>query len=370
MMLRIILLSFVVLMTGSCPNSKNITNTNQSYEILLYAAEDQPYSVIQDTLPSLAELHMSIIVAIQPSQLQSFGLVSLVREANRLNVNVLLWPLLEKEDGYWPNETNVTKFSSQVREILQWLKQENLKANAIVYDMEPAFQYSKALETAFAQGVSSTLELMRAHLDPNEFSEAKQQYIDSVQEVQNAGLKAECVTFPMVLDDLQDNDSDLQDALDIPVDDIPWDKISFMVYQSTFADSVGSWIGPGLIRSYAASAYSKYGERAAVALGIVGNASVMNEESKRYADPNILKEDIAAAIAENIKQIEIFSLDGMIETAQLNNWLTALTQISPKQPKEAPLAQFSRQVFIVLDNMLESPSQDAGQDLHDSGSGL
>ncbi len=175
----------------------------------------------------------------------------------------------------------------------------------------------------------------------------------SIKEVQQAGLLAQCVTFPQVLDDLADGDDDLQDALDIPVHGLPWDELSFMVYQSTYAKIVGSWIGPDLVRRYAAEAYKAYGSKGTIALGVVGKAGVMLGGAKLYADPATLRADVAAALSQKIRRVEVFSLDGVLGESAPDAWLGALAGVQPQEPSFGFQAELVMRTMRGLDALLD-----------------
>lgn len=293
------------------------------------------------------------MLAVPEASFPSDALRDLLRDAATQRVELRIWPLLPRDQGYWPNETNIQRFDQYVGRILAWLKAQGLSAGAIIYDMEPAIAYSKTLEQANKLGLGASVKLMRQHLNPAAHAMARQQLIASVRAVQQAGLRAQCVTFPQVLDDLGDGDNDLQDALDIPVHGVPWDEVSFMVYQSTYARMLGSWIGPDLIRAYSAAARAAYGDRATIALGVVGKGGVMSTGFQLYKDPATLQQDIAAARAEGIKRLEVFSLDGMLTSAKPAAWLSSLGGVQPRKAESSATTDLAQKAMIALDLALD-----------------
>lgn len=368
------MLLLLTLLAG-CRGDAPPANT-RPHRVGLYAAEAASYPTIARALPTLAERQLELLVAVPEQQLGSADLEDLVRQATRLGVEVRLWPLLPKHDGYWVNETNIDRFAGYVRRLLDWIDREDLTVSTVIYDVEPAISYSEELQQAYAEGLGSVVSLLRRHVNPGTFAQARAALSDSVREVQARGLRAECVTFPQVLDDLDDDDTDLQDAFDIPVDGVPWDELSFMVYQSVYAETVGAWIGPSLIRTYSAAARQRYGDRATIALGVVGQAGVMTAGTKLYPDPTALGADVAAALAEGIGRLELFSLDGMLETKKLESWL-AVIDTEAKRPADTFNATLARQAMVALDVMLGQPETpdgtpplDAGADLQANASDL
>jgi len=323
------------------------------YALGLYAGELSPMPTVTAALPRMAASGFSVMVAVPSATFPQAELATLLRQAHAQQVDVRLWPLLTKAQGYWPNEANVPAFAAQVRKILAWLKAQGLRTSTIIYDMEPAIAYSKAIEEGFSKGLGASIELMKKHLDKKAHAAAKEKLRLSIKEVQAAGLRAQCVTFPQVLDDLADGDSDLQDALDIPVDGLPWDELSFMVYQSTYARTVGAWIGPDLVRLYSELAHKRYGLKATIALGVVGKEGVMSSGANLYPDAATLAKDIAAARSQGIGRLEIFSLDGVLAEKNPEAWLSAMDKVQPKAPTPSSQADLIHTTMKGMDALLD-----------------
>jgi len=328
------------------------------YAVGLYAGEDRSYPDIEASLSHLADKRLSLMLAVPEASLSTPALkqelTALLAEAERRGVEVRLWPLLDQSDGYWPNETNLDRFSKYVHRLLDWIEGEGLKVSTVIYDMEPAWDFAHQLKQAFDVGIGEAVKLLRLHLDPVRHASARARLVQQVTAIQARDVRVQCVTFPQVLDDLSDGDHDLQDAFDIPVVGVPWDEVSFMVYQSVYFMTLGVWVGPSLIRTYAEVASMHFDGRATIALGVVGRAGVMTEEAHLYPDPAALRDDVAAALAEGINRLEIFSLDGMLGSTEhpLDTWLAA-TDAGPRRPLETFNSKLARQAFLSLDSLLE-----------------
>ncbi|MCB9596379.1 MAG: hypothetical protein H6719_26895 [Sandaracinaceae bacterium] len=302
---------------------------------------------VEATLPALAARSATLQVAVPSTAIGDASLLGLLRAAEAASVDVRLWLLLPQADGYWPNEANLDVFFGEVTRLLDWIEGEGAVAAGVVYDLEPAFEYSEALRVGFAEGSLEGLQsLMRSHLDPVAFAASRDQLAAHVREVQARGYRAEAVTYPQVVDDMADGDADLQDALDIPVDGVPFDDVAFMVYQTVFAEARGAWVGPGLIRSYGVDARAHFGDRATLALGLVGTASVVELDAPPYDAPAQLAGDVAAALGAGITRVEVYSLDGMVELDAVEAWLGA-TEAVPGTPSIEPEARVVRGAALI-----------------------
>ncbi len=313
------------------------------------------YDAVEATLPALASRGAALSVAVPSTAIGDAGLAALLRAAEAASVEVRLWFLLPTEDGYWPNEDNLDTFGAEVTRLLDWLEADGLVAAAIVYDLEPALAYSEELRAGFAAASLDGLRaLMSAHLDPVRYAASRDALSAQVMAIQARGYRVQAVTYPQVVDDLGDGDADLQDALDIPVDGVPFDEVAFMTYQTAFAEAQGAWVGPGLIRSYGADAVARFGDRATLALGIVGTASIVELDGPPYASPAQLAEDVAAALGAGVPRVEVYSLDGMVELGDVPGWLAG-TEAVPSTPAIEAQARVVRGAARGLDETLDAP---------------
>jgi hypothetical protein len=191
----------------------------------------------------------------------------------------------------------------------------------VSFDLEPAFEYAETLRRAPPFRIDRWVELLRSHVDPPRFARARDVLAATVDDLRRAGLHAHAVALPLVLDQ-PEGSTILEDALDTPVSGIDWDEVSFMVYQTAFAQLVGEWLGPALVSSYAADAVARFGSRAGLDLGVVGSAGIGIDPGQRYPDPEALRRDAAAAFAAGIVNMRIYSLDGVLEQGGAERWLS------------------------------------------------
>lgn len=311
------------------------------------------YDRLEGELPALAVHGTTLAVAVPSDRIGDASLASLLRAAEGEGVAVRLWLVLPIDQGYWPNEANLDVFAAEVTRLLDWIEAEDLVAEGIVYDLEPAYAYSEQLRAAFADSIGTVATLMQTHQDAAAFEASRARLASHVREVQARGYLAQAVTYPQVIDDLEDGDDDLQDALDIPVRDVGFDEVSFMVYQTVIAEGVGgAWIGPGLVRSFANDAVAHFGDRATIALGIVGSATIVELDGPLYDAPSTLADDVAAARSAGIARVEVYSLDGMVELGDPREWLDA-TQSGAEEFPIPTQARIVRGAAAGLDAMLD-----------------
>lgn len=278
---------------------------------------------VRGELPWLAEHHLDLYLAIPRARIGDAALAALVRDATAADVGVRAWVLLDEADGYWPNEHNIPAMRAAALALADWRDAEALPIDWIVFDLEMSLARTRAIADVIeTQGTVAALDAIKAGRDAAAFATHTAEMSALVDEVRARDLRVAAVTYPMVLDDATDGDDDIADAFDVPVAGPAWDEVSFMVYQSLIYDLSGSWHGPDVVHSYAATAHAQYGERAAVALGIVGSAGI-EPVAMPYPDAATLVADRGATRAADIERVSVYSLDGLAALAAADRapWL-------------------------------------------------
>jgi len=275
---------------------------------------------VRAALPFAADEGIDLYLAIPSARLGDPALADLLRDIAGAGVGVRAWLLLPEADGYWPNEHNVEAFGAAALALADWRNEVGLPVDWIIFDMEMSLQRTREVASVIEErGTIAGLDLIRDGRDPETFELSRQAYSDLVGQLQARGLRVMCVTYPTVLDDLDDGDDDIQDELDVPIFGVGWDQASFMVYQSLVFDLSGEWHGPDVIASYSRTAVDSFGDRAAVALGIVGGAGI-SQPNMPYPDPETLLADHAAARAAGVP-VSVYSLDGLMQQSAPGDWL-------------------------------------------------
>jgi hypothetical protein len=276
---------------------------------------------------------------------------AVIRAAAPAGVTVRLWPELPLEEGRWANVKTLDAFSAWVREILAFVRDRGLPVPAIVFDMETSYQKLQQMQQLAAAGqLNDLVGFLQADADPAAYAAAKEKLRTLIDEVKAAGLEAHCSTLAQVLDD--GSDEGIQRALDVPVDGLPWDRVSIQVYRTLMGELYASaahapdGFTPDLVYSYAVSARERYGDRAALDLGLVAAPGTFTG----YDEPSGLLADIAAARAAGIPhgQLNVFALDGLDGRADLAAWLPA-DPGAGAAPERSQSTEDVRNIFLLLD---------------------
>jgi len=303
-------------------------------------AESMSDADVRAALPTLSAAGAGLGLMLPAERLDDASFARLTRDASDAGVPIRAWPLLPTELGYWISESNAAHAAELLESVAKWTERRGGPAlQGVSIDLEPDFEYSERLRHASRGRPDRLLAMLVSHVRPDRLGAARDSLARGVRRLRSAGLWAHAVTFPVVLDQ-PEGTTLLEDAFDIPVSGIDWDEVSFMVYQTPIAQWVGAWLGPELVRSYAESAVARFGDRAGLDLGIVGDAGVGVDPGLRYPSPDALWQDIRAALAAGIPsgRLRIYGLVGVNQNGGVAEWL------SPRDVEPAPTSADTRAV--------------------------
>jgi hypothetical protein len=122
-----------------------------------------------------------------------------------------------------------------------------------------------------------------------------------------------------------------EELLGTPVEGLPWDHVSVMLYTSM----IEGWSrgvlrradARALLAAAAAGAAARFGDRAGVSLGCVGVGAFGNEPV--YRSVGELADDVAIARAAGVDDLTLFDLGGVLGRPDPEAWLDAFTETPP-----------------------------------------
>jgi hypothetical protein len=307
-------------------------------------AEEMDDAEVEAALPELAAHGLGVCLALPSVRLGDAGFAKLTRRAEQAGVPVRLWPLLAREHGYWIGERNVAETRDQVAALLAWRAQRGGPVfQTVSFDLEPDYAYSEELRALARRRPDKVLGLLQRNVTPTRFARSRSSLARTVGMLRRAGVRAHAVTYPLVLDQA-DGDATLEDALSIPVSRIDWDEVSFMVYQTPFAQMLGAWLGPALVASYAQTAVERFGDRAGIDVGIVGDHGIGIDPGSRYPDAAALGADLGAALGAGIprERTRVYGLAGVLQAGGLARWCGGA--VEPRTPAPSAEVQGFRNV--------------------------
>jgi len=312
-------------------------------------SESLAYEDVEIELPTLATHETELILAVAPHDIGTGGLESVLLAARRHGVPVRAWLVLDDSFGYWPSERNLADFTDHVEEFWSWNERAELGVARIVVDMAPQLEDSVRLAAALENDrFDDAIPVLVENRDAEGFAAAQADWAAAVDDWHKGGMLVDVVALPHLLDDFGDDDLDLQDMFDSPIDGIDWDDVGFRVQQNLYGTSAAR-LGPELVRSYAASARARYGARATVVLGTIGDAG-KTTQTAGHVEVETLRADASAAATAGLARVQLFSLDGMREEGGSVHWLADL-ELEPAEIAANPAVDQARADVAALDAM-------------------
>ena len=296
-------------------------------------AEFMPYSWVQADLKRLAAFDLQLNLAISLATEFSTDLKRLLQAAAAEGVAIGAWLLLDDRHGYWPNATNASLFHKGVERFIDWLASEKLSVREIIVDMETPLMMSRILKTQLFTGIKLEYRRWLSADNHLQFWQSVSDFKQIIRDLHQVGLRAQVVTYPMIVHDAQAGNTAFQEFLQVPVTPLDWDQISLMVYRSSFQDVLPFRISAELVYRYFALAQHVLHQPVCAALGVIGSIGKVSEGG--FQDPQALREDLGAARAAGVHSAQLFSLDGMHQLGNPQDWLSVF---HAKAQRPQPLA--------------------------------
>lgn len=309
-------------------------------------SEFLPLDQVRGELPALAVRHCELYLAVNPMTLND-DMAAFVAEANSAGVPVRLWLQIPSE-GIWLNDENADAFADFTNTTLDWIDAHELPVNWLIFDIEPAYEYAEALADSFANiGLLAAFDLFQMHRDLSEFNAARTTIQSMLDVIHARGRQVMAVTLPWVVNDVRDGDEDLQDIFDTPFAMLDWDAVSFTLYRSSLSEIVGVPLTPAFVTEYAIGIRALYGDDAEIAIGTISTPGLIT--STGYEVPLDISWDVMAVRAAGLRNISVYSLDGMLVAGGTTPWLDAATGPTLTVPVVDPLSGFTPFLFNGLD---------------------
>jgi hypothetical protein len=303
-------------------------------------------------IPVLYEKGIALYQAIPSDKIGDEDIARLLGEVSCNGVELRAWLTLPNEQGYWPNEKNAELFSEKALKLAEWIKQSGWDIDWIVVDMEPDFSMMNSLFEALGSGrLVEAFKLLKDNHDPEMYEASVGVYEKLVEDLHALGFKVMVVTFPMVLDDMSDGDSSIQNLLNIPVSGIDWDMVSFMTYTTIFEMILGSEVNEYLVYFYGQDAVKFFGNRAAVELGIVGGGGMI--DSGGITDIDRLERQVAAAKCSGVKAIHAYSLDGILSLDENDKFFDVFNTSAHSKPESQISIKIIRSAIKFVDRLID-----------------
>ncbi|MFM2416485.1 MAG: hypothetical protein RL385_1208 [Pseudomonadota bacterium] len=313
------------------------------------AFEELEDSRLSDIAPGGPHLHLLADRGLQlglhwkSELLDDAARFAIVEAARGLGVKVHVWLTLPEgsaddhapgsprytQTGYFPNSTNFAAWIEKATALMELWKARGHTPSVLLVDLE--MRKERLLEFARLTSDSTTINaqvaLLKQNIDRTRHAQAIGAFRAFVEDAHARGWKVVATTLLPIADDYADNDDDLRQAFNVPLDDAPqsadaiaWDAVELQIQRTLYTKTV-PLLTPFFTYDYARLARELFGEKAYVGLGlthagIAGLAPI-------YESGDDLRRDVEAAHAAGIpaQGIGVYSFYGIYSRPPTSQWM-------------------------------------------------
>lgn len=259
----------------------------------------------------------------------------MLRIYNQKGIPVSIWATLSDDMGYWINEKNAHHFDSYIRELIGEIEEEKLNIRGICIDMESPLNDVQRFSNPKSKLDPILLfgKALTHNLNKKRYNKAKDMLKETCEYIRSKGLESYSTCVRHCYYDLRFNSEIMQNALEIPVFDINWDKYNLMYYATMIREELKPIKRVNvdyLIYHQIMHLMDRLKDKLAVSVGVtnigkLGNEPFYNNLEEFSKDIGILKEC-------GVEDYSLFSLDGIMEAKRLEEFLSAMQNAKPIKP--------------------------------------
>jgi hypothetical protein len=260
----------------------------------------------------------------------------MLRTYNKNGIPVSIWATLNDDMGYWINEKNAHHFDAYVRKLIAEIEQEKLDIRGICIDMESPlsdvhrfFSPKSKLDPILLFGKAVT-----HNLNKSRYNKAKDVLKGTCEFIRSKGLESYSTCIRHCYYDIKFNSEIMQNALEVPVFDIDWDKYNLMYYATMMREELKPLKRVNvdyLIYHQIMHLKDKLKDKLAVSVGVTNVGKLGNEPF--YSNLEEFSKDIGILKECGVEDYSLFSLDGIMEANRLEAFLSTMQNANPVKPQ-------------------------------------
>lgn len=260
----------------------------------------------------------------------------MIKAYNDNAVPVSIWATLSDDMGYWINERNAAHFDAYVRELVEKLECKGLKIKGLCIDLETPLEDIKNLSEpkTLISPLKTYAKMLTANLNKQRFNEARRVLAETAHYLRGKGLESYAACVRHCYYDIRFNSELLQNALEIPVFDVDWDKYNLMYYATMIRNEMKRIKRVDvdyLIYHQVSHLKEVLKDKLAISVGVTNIGKLGNEPY--YDDIKVFEKDMGILKGIGIDSISLFSLDGITEENRLLEFLYTMDRAEPYKPE-------------------------------------
>ncbi|MFZ5353779.1 MAG: hypothetical protein ACOZCL_13805 [Bacillota bacterium] len=260
----------------------------------------------------------------------------MIEKYNEHGVPVSIWATLSDEMGYWINERNAHHFNSYANELLDKLEERKLKVKGLCIDLESPLSDIQNITNPKRKidSIATYLKLLTQNLNKKRFGEAKEALKKTAEQLRKKGYESYATCIRHCYYDLRFDTEVMQNALEVPVFDIEWDKYNLMYYATMIRNELKKIKKVNvdyLIYHQVMHLKEKLKDKLSISVGVTNVGKLGNEPY--YESMEEFEKDIGILKRCGVEDFSLFSLDGIMEEKKLESFLITIRDAKPVEPE-------------------------------------
>lgn len=260
---------------------------------------------------------------------------NMIKIYNENEIPVSIWATMRDDMGYWINEKNAQDFDKYIRELVEEIEQKHLNIKGICIDMETPLKDVQRLSNPKSK-LDPIILLGKAithNLNKNRYNKAKEILKGTCSYIRGKNLESYVTCARHCYYDLRFNSEIMQNAMEIPVFDIEWDKYNLMYYATMIRQELGKLKRVNvdyLIYHQIKHLKEALKDKLAISVGVTNIGKLGNEAY--YESIEEFTKDIGILKECGVEDFSLFSLDGIMQENRLEKFLSAMHNAKPTKP--------------------------------------
>ncbi|HYE10863.1 MAG TPA: hypothetical protein VEF53_11845 [Patescibacteria group bacterium] len=259
----------------------------------------------------------------------------MIKIYNENNIPVSIWATMRDDMGYWINEKNAHNFDSYIRELLEEIERQKLSIKGVCIDMETPLKDVQRLANPRSKLDPVILfgKAVTHNLNKNRYNKAKEILKETCNYIREKNLESYATCARHCYYDLRFNSEIMQNAMEIPVFDIEWDKYNLMYYATMIRQELNKVKRVNvdyLIYHQIKHLKETLKDKLAVSVGVTNVGKLGNEP--HYESIEEFSKDIGILKECGVEDFSLFSLDGIMQENKLEDFLSAMHNAKPAKP--------------------------------------
>lgn len=261
---------------------------------------------------------------------------AMLKTYNEAGIPISIWATLSDDMGYWINERNAHHFDAYIRALVENLESRGLKIEGVCIDMEAPLKDVRRiispknrLDACLAFG-----KLLTHNLNKKRYNAAKSILQETARFLREKGLESYSTSLRFCYYDLKHKTELVQNAMEVPVFDVKWDKYNLMYYATMMRQELKPLKKTNvdyMIYYQVMHLKSKLKDKLAISVGLTNTGKLGNEPY--YESMEEFEKDIGILKACGVDDFALFSLDGINEEKKLEGFLKIMHNAQAFRPE-------------------------------------